>query len=117
VGCWLLSIDQLQEAGVVLVHACVHSGVDLTQRRQHHVKQLCNLEALGVSTAIIRFLSVLTSRTTDEIGKVQVTTLAPSVNNWAPSPNLAAMGLAPPHHAQHKLRFVLQLVYVRVCVL
>jgi hypothetical protein len=90
VGCWLLSVDQLQEAGVVLVHACVRSGVYLTQWRQHHVKQLCNLEALGVITAITRFLSVLTSRTTDEIGKVQVATIVARVNIWAPSPNLAA---------------------------
>jgi acetoin utilization deacetylase AcuC-like enzyme len=102
------------------VHACYHSGVGRTQRFSCHVKQLCNLEALGVSTAITRFLSVLTIRTTDESSKVA--SIAAGANVWASSdvmdayPNLAAMCAAPPHHARHKLRFKWQLVYVGVCV-
>jgi hypothetical protein len=54
------------------VLVCVHSGVG----RTYHVKQLCNLEALGWRTAITCFLSVLTIFTTDESGKVHVATIA-----------------------------------------
>jgi hypothetical protein len=100
----------------------VDLGVGRTQRFSCHVKQLRNLEALAVSTDIIRFRSVLTKRTTDESGKVQVATIAARVNIWASSDvmgaytNLAAVRAAPFYHARHKLRFELQLVYVGACV-
>jgi hypothetical protein len=64
------------------VHPCAHFGVGRTQRFSCHVKQLCNLEALVVSTDITRFLTVLTVRTTDESGKVQVASIAARVNIW-----------------------------------
>jgi hypothetical protein len=75
-----------------------------------------------VSNAITLFLSVLISRTSDEIGKVQVATIAARVNIWASSdamneyPHLAATCAVTPHHARHKLRFGLQIFYVGACV-
>jgi hypothetical protein len=61
---------------VFWVQACVHRGVGRTRRFSCHVK----LEALGLSTAITRFLSVVTISTTDENGKVQVATIAARVS-------------------------------------
>jgi hypothetical protein len=122
VGCYVSSFDLLREAGVFGVHACVHLGVGRIQRFSCHVKQLRNLEALVSSTDITRLPSVLIMNTTDESGKVQVATFAARVNIWTISnvmdtyPNLAAISTAPIHHAGHKLRFVLQLAYVRECV-
>jgi hypothetical protein len=102
------------------VHACVHLAVGRTRRFSCHVRHLCNLKALGGSTAITRFLSVLTVRTADENFKAQLATIAARVNFWASSdamdPTLAAKRAVPPHHARHKLRFELQLVYVGECV-
>jgi hypothetical protein len=92
------------------VHVCVHSGAGRTQKFSCHVEQLRNLEALGVSTAITRFLSVLSVRTVDESGKVQVATIAARVNILVSSNmmgsylNFAAIRPVPPHHARHKLR-------------
>jgi hypothetical protein len=57
---------------------CIHSGVG----RSCNGRQLRNLKALVVSTAITCFLSVLTLRTNDESGKVQVATIAACVNIW-----------------------------------
>jgi hypothetical protein len=73
----------------------------------------------GVSTAINRVLSVLLSHASQESGKVQVATIAARVKIWAGSnsmeayPDLAVTRAAPPHHARHKLRFGLQMVYMR----
>jgi hypothetical protein len=84
-GCYVLSIDQLQDRGLFGVHTCMPSWVGRTRLISCHVKQLCNLEALGVSTAITRFLSVLTMRTTDESGEVQVATIAASEPTSGPA--------------------------------
>jgi hypothetical protein len=46
---------------------------------------LCNLEPLGLSAGVTRFLPAITSLTVDESGMVQVTTLAARVNIWASS--------------------------------
>jgi hypothetical protein len=108
------------------------AGFGLTRWHRCFVKQLCNLEALGLSATITCYRSALTSRTSDESGKVQVATMAARVNVWASSErerelvtssdamyaclNLAATRTAPPYHARHMQRFRSQMVYVGACL-
>jgi hypothetical protein len=85
---WVAICRQLisfRRRGMFRVQLCVLSGVDRTPRRSCHVRQLCNLEVLGASTAITCFPSVPTIRTSNKSGKVQVATIGACVNIWASS--------------------------------
>jgi hypothetical protein len=107
--------------GVFRVHACEHFRVGRTRRRSHHVKQLCNLEALGVSTAITNSsLSAQPMRVARfKLPPLQhVSTSGPAVTNltytltWQHEDACSASSPCTPLAAYGEL----QLVYVGACV-